>query len=160
MYCPKCGTEIPVNSRYCPGCDAYVGPAPGSTPGVATSNLPVRKIGFGEAVGNFFTQYANFSGRATRSEFWYVMLFNLIVGIVISVVGGLISGQMASVISSLYSLATLIPGFAIVWRRLHDMGRSGGWFFIGLVPTVGWIVLLVFLCIDSKPDNRFGQRKV
>ena len=120
----------------------------------------MQKIGLGEAVRNFFTQYATFSGRATRSEYWYVVLFNILVSIVISVIGGLISAEVTSVLSGIYSLATLVPGFAIVWRRLHDTGRSGGWYFIGLVPLVGWIILLVFLCKDSDADNRFGPRKV
>ena len=160
MYCPKCGTEIPAGSWYCPCCDAYVGSASDSVPGVDTVNLPVQKIGFGEAVRNFFTHYADFAGRATRSEYWFVVLFNLLVSIAISVIGGLISEQLVSVLSGIYSLATLIPGFAIVWRRLHDIGKSGGWYFIGLVPLVGWIILLVFLCKDSGADNRFGPRKV
>ena len=150
MYCPKCGAEIPAGSRYCPGCDAQVD----------TSNLPVRKIGFGEAVRNFFTQYATFSGRATRSEYWYVALFVFLAEIVITIIGNLISSEFSSVLNTLFALATLIPGWAIVWRRLHDIGKSGGWYFIGLIPLVGWIILLVFFCTDSKPDNRFGPRKV
>ena len=150
MYCPKCGAEIPAGYRYCPGCDAQVD----------TSNLPVRKIGFGEAVRNFFTQYATFSGRATRSEYWYVALFVFLAEIVITIIGNLISSEFSSVLNTLFALATLIPGWAIVWRRLHDIGKSGGWYFIGLIPLVGWIILLVFFCTDSKPDNRFGPRKV
>ena len=160
MYCPKCGTEIPVNSRYCPGCDNYVAPDPDDTPKADTSHLPVRKIGFGEAIRNFFTQYADFSGRATRSEYWYIFLFTFIVEMAISMVFGLISTEFASVVSGIYALATLIPNFAVTWRRLHDIGKSGGWYFILLVPLVGWIILLVFLCKDSGPDNRFGPRKV
>ena len=150
MYCPKCGAEIPAGYRYCPGCDAHVD----------TANLPVRKIGFGEAVRNFFTQYATFSGRATRSEYWYVVLFSWIVSIAISVIGGLISSELTTVLGSLYSLAILVPSFAVVWRRLHDIGKSGGWYFIGLIPLVGWIILLVFFCTGSDGDNRFGPRKV
>ena len=156
MNCPKCGTEIPAASRYCPGCDAYVGPEPG----VDTSKLPVRTIGFGEAVGNFFKQYATFSGRATRSEYWYVVLFTFVVEMAISLIFGLISPEVVSIVSGIYALATLIPNLAIVWRRLHDIGRSGGWYFIGLVPLVGWIILLVFFCKDSDADNRFGPRKI
>lgn len=153
MYCPKCGMTIPEGTLYCPACDHYMG-------GTDTSNRPVRKIGFGEAVGNFFTQYATFSGRATRSEYWFMVLFNILVSIVITVIGSLISPEVTSILSGLYSLATLIPGLAVIWRRLHDAGRSGGWFFICLVPVVGFIILLVFLLTDSKPDNRFGPRKV
>lgn len=157
MYCSKCGTAIPSGSRYCPGCDAYVGPE--STPAADTFHRPVCKIGFQDAVRNFFTQYVDFSGRATRSEYWYVILFHILVSVVIGI-ANLLLPEVAAVLNGVYSLVTLIPGFAIVWRRLHDVGRSGGWYFILLVPFVGWIILLVFLCKDSDGDNRFGPRKV
>ncbi len=155
MYCSKCGKEIPENSQYCTHCNAHVGPSSGDT-----SSLPVCKITFGQAIRNFFTQYATFSGRATRSEYWYAVLFNIIVDLAISLVFGLISTDIASVVSGIYGLATLIPGLAIIWRRLHDIGKGGGWYFMILIPLVGWIIVLVFLCTDSKPDNRFGPRKV
>ena len=164
MYCSKCSSPIPNGSKYCPSC-GFAAPVGSEEPlsyqqSVDTSGMPVRKIGFGEAVRNFFTQYAVFSGRATRSEYWYVVLFEIIVSLAISVIGGLISDQMASVAGAIYSLATLIPTLALAWRRLHDIGRSGGWYFIGLIPLVGTIILLVFFCTDSRPDNRFGPRKV
>jgi uncharacterized membrane protein YhaH (DUF805 family) len=62
-----------------------------------------------------------------------------------------------SVIAVVISLALFLPTLAVTWRRLHDIGKSGGWFFIGLVPLVGWILLLVWFCRDSQPgENRFG----
>ena len=155
MYCYNCGKEIPENSQYCTYCNARVGASSGDT-----SSLPVCKITFGQAIRNFFAQYATFSGRATRSEYWYVVLFNVLINLAISIVFGLISTDIASIVSSIYSLAILIPGLALVWRRLHDIGKSGGWYFMLLIPLVGWIILLVFLCTDSGPDNRFGSRKV
>ena len=88
-----------------------------------------------------------------------MVLFNIFANIGIWVIF-LILPEVAAVFEFLYNLAILIPSFSIVWRRLHDIGRSGGWYFILLVPLVGWIILLVFLCTDSKPDNRFGPRKV
>jgi uncharacterized membrane protein YhaH (DUF805 family) len=59
-------------------------------------------------------------------------------------------------ISLLYSLAVLLPGLAVLVRRLHDIGKGGGWIFITLIPLVGFIWMLVLLVTDSEGDNRFG----
>lgn len=100
-------------------------------------------------------KYAEFSGRARRKEYWMFCLFNFLAGIVIGIVdtvlgaGGLLCG--------LYNLAVLVPSLAVTARRLHDTDRSGWMMLIALIPLVGAIVLLVFMCLDSKPgDNRFG----
>ena len=71
---------------------------------------------------------------------------------------GVIDGVLGTVmIGSLYSLAALLPGLAVCARRLHDTDRSGWWMLIALIPVVGIIVLLVFMCMDSTPgENRFG----
>ena len=115
-----------------------------------------ENMSFGEAIQSVFSQYAVFSGRARRSEYWYFVLLTLIV----SFVTGLLSeflGRFGAMLTGLWELAILIPSLAVVWRRLHDIGKSGGWYFIFLVPLVGWIILLVFLCRDSQPgDNQYG----
>ncbi len=121
-------------------------------------------IGFGEAISSFYSQYANFSGRATRAEYWWVALYMAIVAIPLATV--MVVSEMAhlkslntivSVIYYLFCLANLIPGLALAWRRLHDIGRSGWWYFIGCIPVVGTIVLLVFFCTDSQPfPNEYG----
>ena len=106
-------------------------------------------------------KYACFSGRARRQEYWLFVLFNIIAGIII----GVISGVLVSVtnvaafafLGTIYNLAVLIPGLAVLFRRLHDTGRSGWWWLIGLIPFVGWIVLIVFCCLDSQPgENQYG----
>ena len=62
-----------------------------------------------------------------------------------------------AIIPLLYSLAVLIPGFAVLFRRLHDTGRSGWWWLLAFIPIIGWIVLIVFCCLDSQPgDNQYG----
>lgn len=100
-------------------------------------------------------KYAVFSGRARRKEYWMFVLFNMIIGLVLGFVEGLVDGP--GVLSSLYSLAVLIPGIAVSVRRLHDTGRSGWWLLIGLVPLIGAIVLLVFMVQDSDPAaNPYG----
>ena len=154
MNCNNCGAPLVPGNQFCVTCGA---PVQG---GCSPTYAPVRPIGFGEAIRNFFTQYATFSGRATRSEYWYIVLFNMIVNVAISGVIGLILPDIAVILAGSYRLATLIPGLALCWRRLHDIGKSGGWYFIGLIPLVGVIILLVFFCKDSGPDNQYGRRKV
>lgn len=106
-----------------------------------------------EAVSSCLANYANFSGRARRSEFWY---WGLATGL-ISMVLGLIFGS-DSIISALFSLATLLPGLAVCWRRMHDIGKCGAWYFIILVPIVGIILWVVWACRDSDPGtNQYGS---
>lgn len=81
-------------------------------------------------------------------------LFNVIATVLIFIIGLLIQFQWLSVI---YCLAVLVPSLAVIVRRLHDIGKSGGWFFISFVPFVGGIILLVFECMDSQPgENAYG----
>ena len=113
-------------------------------------------MGMMEAVKSVFSQYATFSGRARRSEYWYFVLFNLLVSFALAFVGNLIggrNGQFGRTLSSLYTLAVFVPGLAVCWRRLHDIGKSGGYYFIVLIPLVGWILLIVWLCQDSVPGS-------
>lgn len=106
-----------------------------------------------EAVQSCFSQYVGFSGRARRSEYWFFVLFNFIVTIVSSLIDSLLGTQF---ISGLCSLAILLPGFAVALRRLHDTGKSGWWVLISLVPIVGSILLIVWMCKDSEGDNAYG----
>jgi uncharacterized membrane protein YhaH (DUF805 family) len=107
-------------------------------------------------------KYAVFSGRSRRMEYWYFVLFNIIVSIVLGVIdavlfGTLDSGMGAGLLSGIYGLAVLIPSLAVTVRRLHDIDRSGWWILIGLVPLIGVIVLLVFALLEGTPgDNRYG----
>lgn len=107
---------------------------------------------FTEAVSTCFRKYADFSGRARRSEYWFFYLFTSVVSGVL----GLILGS-SSIIVTLFSLATLIPSLAVCWRRMHDIGKSGAWVFISLIPLVGWIFALIWMCKDSQSGtNAFG----
>lgn len=107
-------------------------------------------MSFGEAIKSCFSQYATFSGRARRSEFWYFFLFNFLIGFVL----GLIMQPLAYV----YALATLLPSLAVDVRRLHDIGKPGTYLLIGLIPLVGEILLIVWFCQDSQPgSNTFGS---
>ncbi len=99
--------------------------------------------------------YADFKGRARRKEYWMFVLFNFIASWVLVILGSLIKFPW---LSYLYTLAVIVPSLAVIVRRLHDTGRSGFWFFIGFVPIVGAIWLLVLMCLDSQPEaNNWGE---
>ncbi|MBY8889377.1 DUF805 domain-containing protein [Streptomyces sp. PTM05] len=100
--------------------------------------------------------YADFSGRARRKEYWLFALFNFLILAVLYGVGLAVAKPIA-ILGVVYELGVLVPSLAVIWRRLHDTGRSGGWFFISLVPLVGGIILLVFVCSDSQAGaNQYG----
>ena len=99
-------------------------------------------------------KYAVFSGRARRQEYWMFFLFNFIIISILWVVGRFVDSQ---IIGMLYDLAVLIPSIAVLVRRLHDTGRSGWWWFIALIPLIGWIVLLLYMLEDGNPgQNQYG----
>lgn len=106
-------------------------------------------------------KYATFSGRAQRAEYWYFVLFYLLIVLVLSIVDAF-TGTFdreggVGLLSGLFSLALFIPSLAVAVRRLHDIGRSGWWLLIGLIPLVGALVLLVFAVQDSQPgSNAYG----
>ncbi len=104
-------------------------------------------------------KYAEFNGRATRSEYWYFVLFNVLIMLALSIVGNIIGGRdVGETLQSLYNLAVLIPSLAVGARRLHDTGRSAWWLLLCLIPIIGWIVLIVFLATDTTPgDNKYGS---
>ena len=106
-------------------------------------------------------QYADFSGRARRSEYWYFVLFNMIFAIVAvvldNILGTAIEGVGYGPIYGLYVLALLVPGLAVEVRRLHDVGKSGWMFLIVFIPLIGAIWLLVLSFTDSQPGtNKWG----
>jgi uncharacterized membrane protein YhaH (DUF805 family) len=107
------------------------------------------------AVKDGFSKYVTFSGRSSRSAYWYWALFAFIVAVVATLLDLAIGSQVVSIITT---LALLLPGLAVGVRRLHDVGRSGWWILIALIPLVGAIVLLVFALQPSEGPNRFGDR--
>jgi uncharacterized membrane protein YhaH (DUF805 family) len=119
---------------------------------------------FIDAIKSYFKNYATFKGRARRSEFWFTVLFTFLVSAALSII---FPGPMemmwgteveqSSAAENLWSLATIVPSLAVTWRRLHDVGRSGKYFFFILIPVAGIIMLLIQLTKDSQPgENEFG----
>lgn len=113
-----------------------------------------------QAVRRCFERYVTVSGRARRAEFWWFTLFNVVVGFVLGVLDGLIfgyRGPVAQPLSTLYSLAVLLPSLAVAVRRLHDTGRSGWWLLLFLVPLIGALVLLFFYATaGERGANAYG----
>lgn len=106
-------------------------------------------------------KYAVFKGRARRKEYWYFTLCNIIASIVIGFVDVKIGTYSmkagVGLLGTVYSLAVLIPSLAVFIRRLHDIGKSGWWFFLGLIPCVGPLILLYFMVKDSEDgENQYG----
>ena len=105
-------------------------------------------MSFIDAIKSVFSQYAGFTGRARRSEYWWFTLFNMIVSGII--------GAILPNFEWIWTIIVFLPGLAVCIRRLHDVGKSG-WFYLWfLLPLVGWIILLIQLCKDSTEDNQWG----
>lgn len=100
-------------------------------------------------------QYAVYTGRARRKEYWMFLLISTIVSIVLNVVDGLF-GSLGGA-SLLYGLAVLLPTACVAIRRLHDTGRSGWWLLLCFIPVVGVLILLFFLVQDgADEENEYG----
>ena len=123
-------------------------------------------MGFGEAITSGFRHYAGFNGRASRSEFWYWQLFYFVIQLPISIAiiivsasdgpdGNAVAGL--NVLNFIFVLALLLPSFAVIVRRLHDVNKSGWWYFI-ILTIVGIIPLFVWICTrgDGGP-NKYGE---
>lgn len=101
-------------------------------------------------------KYAVFDGRAQRAEYWYFVLFNVIIAIALWIISSVV-GDKRDILGNLYCLAVFIPGLAVAVRRLHDVGKSGWMVLINLIPIVGFIWFLVLLTKDSNVgDNKYG----
>ncbi len=105
--------------------------------------------------------YAVFSGRARRKEYWMFVLFNFIFSVIAIILDNILGLAFENVgygpIYLLYSLAVFIPSLAVSVRRLHDIGKSGWFILISLIPFIGPIWLLVLMCTDSEPgENDYG----
>jgi uncharacterized membrane protein YhaH (DUF805 family) len=113
--------------------------------------------GFQDSVRTVFQRYATFTGRSLRPEYWWFVLFNLIVGLVLAIIDSSVIRSDVGVLGAIYNLAVLVPSLAVGVRRLHDTGRTGWWLLIGLVPIIGLIVLIVFFAMKGEEqDNQYG----
>ena len=108
------------------------------------------------------SQYADFSGRARRKEYWMFFLFNIIFALVLGFIDGLLGTFSAEtgwgLLGGIYTLALLIPGIAVCVRRLHDVGKSGLYYLLIFIPLIGAIILLVWFCTEGEHgSNAWGE---
>lgn len=114
-----------------------------------------------------FQNYANFNGRARRSEYWYFLLFNIAIFFLVAIIGAILGSLFNDVMTGLviayvfillYNLATLIPSIAVLVRRLHDVNKSGWFYFVAFIPLVGVIWLIILLCSEgTSGNNEYGS---
>ena len=115
-----------------------------------------------EAVKKCFCDYCTFSGRAKRKEFWSFYLFNVLIFLgvyllLLIVPNEVIILSLAS-FAIVYGLGTILPNIAVSVRRLHDIGKSGWWYLLILIPYIGCIVLIIFFCLKSEShENKYGK---
>ncbi|WP_311568508.1 DUF805 domain-containing protein [Photobacterium arenosum] len=107
-------------------------------------------------------KYAVFSGRAQRQEYWYFFLINLVVTLALGIADNLLNtpgaGEGTGLLGGVYSLAVLIPSVAVGVRRLHDIGKSGWWMLLSLIPILGFVILLFFFARAGQPGpNEYGN---
>ena len=102
-------------------------------------------MNFQESIQECFRKYADFSGRASRPEYWWFVLFVLIANLALSAI--------STVLGFIFVLATLLPSIAAATRRLHDTNRSGWWQLIAFVPLIGWLVLIFFLVQPGQVED-------
>ncbi len=117
-----------------------------------------RDMGFGGAIATCFRKYVDFTGRARRAEFWWWTLFNALVALVLTGADIAISGiDGPDMLSKGANIALFLPSLAVGVRRLHDTDRSGWWQLLWFIPLIGWIVMIVFMCLrGTEGSNRFG----
>lgn len=109
---------------------------------------------------NYFMEalkkYAVFSGRATRSEYWYFVLFYIILAVIAGIIDGVIGSEMG-ILGLVVGLGLFIPSLSVTVRRLHDIGKSGWMILISFIPLIGGIWLLILMAMDSQAsENEYG----
>jgi uncharacterized membrane protein YhaH (DUF805 family) len=165
LSCPSCGGPTRNNQDItCQECGEIYSLAEDKCPKCACpSPFKVQQRGESDIESMFFhwyigplKKYTQFSGRATRKEYWMFFLFNFVISIIVNIIDVYLGTE--GLLVGLYMLAIILPGIAIAVRRLHDVGKSGLFFLISFIPIVGVIWLIVMLCskgIDG--DNKYGQ---
>lgn len=165
MYCKHCGKEVNEQAAVCLSCGVRVGQGNtycancGAKPDplavvCVKCGAPIKKGRWGKsnsgksniffrAIASGITKYATFEGRASRSEYWYWVLFYVICYFLTLGIG---------------SIVFFIPSVAIAVRRLHDVGKSGWWYLLAIIPLFGWIPLIIWFCSPSdEGENEYGS---
>ncbi len=180
-FCPYCGSKAEQRTVYCTNCGKPLDPTKEfcMNCGVRIRNKRhvSAKVGFVEAYKLYWKNAFNFSGRASVAEYWFAILWNIIISVAISILFvvvliGLIFGLAGTnflymplglsvlvllIVAFVWGIVNLIPGISLMVRRLHDSGKSGLFALLSLVWVVGTIILLVFMCLPSdENENQYG----
>ena len=116
-------------------------------------------VSFPSAIKSGFQRYFDFSGRSTRAELWWWLLFTFSAGIILSIIdniAGLMYAPNYGIIGSLFNLVILIPGLAVMIRRLHDINRSARWILLGVVPVIQFVLLVWYCKQGDEGENKYG----
>ncbi len=126
---------------------------------------------FTDSIKTCFSKYATFSGRASRPEYWWFVVFFIVADLLLATLDSVLFGTVVTtsnsfeastntpILSGLFGLAMFLPTISVTVRRLHDGGRSGWWYWIALIPLVGFIVLIVWLAsAGERVANRYGPQ--
>ena len=122
---------------------------------VITEDLTLKELDmqFVDSVQTCLKKYVDFNGRATRSEYWWFILFCVIVQV--------LAACFSSTLANLIALALFLPSLAVAIRRLHDVTKSGWFILIGLIPIIGFLVLIYVYIQPSTPGNNiYGPQPV
>lgn len=147
IFCRGCGKEIHESAAACPKC--------GVVQNIAHAKSSEKGLDF---YWQFWRKGLTFSGRTRRRDFWLSQLANIGAVIPLAILDAVFFNATngVGILTSLFSLAIIIPSLAISVRRLHDIGKSGLWVLLYLVPIAG-IIVMIFFCFDSqKGDNIYG----
>jgi uncharacterized membrane protein YhaH (DUF805 family) len=151
MFCSKCGKENADDAKFCSSCGAAIGTVEEIkivTPTVSTTS---ESMSFGTAIATCFSKFFNFSGRASRSEFWWFYLFTVLLG------WASIVADSSEVLLMILNLAFFFPVIAAGSRRLHDTNRSGWWQLL-MLTVIGLIPLIIWWASEGhKQENEYGK---
>jgi uncharacterized membrane protein YhaH (DUF805 family) len=164
-FCPNCGNDVPEGINFCEKCGKPMqSPSPSSQIDNTDLDDEVENLSLWGYFVKCLKKYASFDGRARRKEYWGFVLFNSIFSWAIMLACALVSvfifdddnNILGTVLSYLYSFAVLLPGLAVLVRRMHDVGKSGwNWFWCLTIVGAFYVIYLTFL--DSHPEeNAYG----
>jgi uncharacterized membrane protein YhaH (DUF805 family) len=149
VYCRSCGAQLDETASSCPTCGA-----PHSVEPLSDGDY-LGPRSFSKAISICLSNYAVWQGRAPRSEFWYWNLFTILIGFGAGILDSLWFADRFSLFEIIVNLAVLFPSISVQARRLHDLGKSGYWQLLWLLPIIGWIALVAWNCTrgDAGPNK-------
>ena len=151
MFCRACGKENADDAKFCGSCGADFGTSVTAVEVNAYESTPGEQMTFGRSISVCMGKYVDFSGRASRSEYWWFYLFTVLLS------WGALIVDDSGIISGIVNLAFLLPSLAASARRLHDTNRSGWWMLISLT-IIGLIPLIIWLATaGSRQPNEYGD---